>query len=131
MEAGDHRPVNVRPRTSPETDVGEPENNRTDSAAGKPRPDGKREFWDHLALVSQVGLTMGGSVVIFLISGYYLDQWLGAGGILIVLFILLGIAGGGYTVYRQIMTLDDGDGGAEDEAGEENEARGNDSDVRN
>ena len=71
------------------------------------RPEnGKREFWDHLALISQVGLTMGGSIVIFLVAGCYMDQWVGGGGVLTILFTLLGVVGGGYTVYRQIMALE-------------------------
>ena len=69
---------------------------------GKP----PREIWDHLALVMQVGLTFAGSLIFCFACGYYLDRWLGTKGLFITLFILLGIAGGGYTVYRQIMDLD-------------------------
>ncbi|MFZ5584843.1 MAG: AtpZ/AtpI family protein [Thermodesulfobacteriota bacterium] len=54
----------------------------------------------------QVGLTFAGSVLFCLAIGYWLDQWLGAKGIFTTVFILLGIAGGGYTVYRQIMELE-------------------------
>ncbi|MBW2581517.1 MAG: AtpZ/AtpI family protein [Deltaproteobacteria bacterium] len=39
--------------------------------------------------------------------GFYLDKWLGTRGIFLTLFILLGIGGGGYTVYRQIRELGD------------------------
>ncbi|MBW2625282.1 MAG: AtpZ/AtpI family protein, partial [Deltaproteobacteria bacterium] len=35
------------------------------------------------------------------------DKWLGTRGIFLTLFILLGIGGGGYTVYRQIRELGD------------------------
>jgi ATP synthase protein I len=66
-----------------------------------------RAVWDHLALVMQVGLTFAGSVLFCLAIGYWLDRWLGTKGIFTAVFILLGIAGGGYTVYRQIMELDD------------------------
>ncbi len=65
-----------------------------------------RAVWDHLALVMQVGLTFAGSVLFCLAIGYWLDRWLGARGIFTTVFILLGIAGGGYTVYRQIMELE-------------------------
>ncbi|MCB2193896.1 MAG: AtpZ/AtpI family protein [Deltaproteobacteria bacterium] len=61
-----------------------------------------RAVWDHLALVMQVGLTFAGSVLFCLFIGYWLGEWLGAKGIFITVFIFLGIAGGGYTVYRQI-----------------------------
>ena len=61
-----------------------------------------KAVWDHLALVMQVGLTFAGSVLFCLFIGYWLGEWLGGKAIFIVVFILLGIAGGGYTVYRQI-----------------------------
>ena len=57
---------------------------------------------EDLALVSQVGLTMAGAILFCFAVGYYLDKWLGTRGLFITIFILLGIAGGGYTVYRQI-----------------------------
>ena len=58
---------------------------------------------DDLVLVTQLGLTMVGSILFCLAIGYYLDKWLNTKGIFITIFILLGIAGGGYTAYRQIM----------------------------
>ncbi|MBU4565696.1 MAG: AtpZ/AtpI family protein [Desulfarculus sp.] len=61
-----------------------------------------RAVWDHLALVMQVGLTFAGSVLFCLFIGYWLGEWFGARAVFITVFILLGIAGGGYTVYRQI-----------------------------
>ena len=64
-----------------------------------------RAVWDHLALVMQVGLTLAGSVLLCLYIGYKLDEWLDTKGLFITIFILLGIAGGGYTAYRQIMDL--------------------------
>jgi ATP synthase protein I len=57
---------------------------------------------EDLALVSQVGLTMVGAILFCFAIGYYLDQWLATRGLFITVFILLGIAGGGYTAYRQI-----------------------------
>jgi ATP synthase protein I len=57
---------------------------------------------EDLALVSQVGLTMAGAILFCFAVGYYLDKWLGTKGLFITIFILLGIAGGGYTAYRQI-----------------------------
>lgn len=63
----------------------------------------KNKSWiDNIALVSQVGLTMAGSIVFCLAIGYFLDKWLGIRGLFLTIFILLGIAGGGYTAYRQI-----------------------------
>jgi ATP synthase protein I len=57
---------------------------------------------EDLALVSQVGLTMAGAILFCFAVGYYLDKWMGTRGLFITIFILLGIAGGGYTAYRQI-----------------------------
>ncbi|MBN1277354.1 MAG: AtpZ/AtpI family protein [Deltaproteobacteria bacterium] len=45
---------------------------------------------------------MAGSIVFCLAIGYFLDKWLGIRGLFSIIFIFLGIAGGGYTAYRQI-----------------------------
>ena len=58
---------------------------------------------DDIALVTQLGLTMVGSILFCFAIGYYLDKWLHTKGLFITVFILLGVAGGGYTAYRQIM----------------------------
>jgi len=65
---------------------------------------------DSTALVMQVGLTMAGSILFCLVIGYYLDKWLSTKPIFIIVFILLGIAGGAVTVYRQIMDATEQDG---------------------
>ena len=54
-------------------------------------------------LVTQLGLSMIASIMICFAIGYYLDKWLGTKGVFITIFILLGVAGGGYNAYRQIM----------------------------
>ena len=46
---------------------------------------------------------MAGSILFCFAIGYYLDKWLHTKGLFITVFILLGVAGGGYTAYRQIM----------------------------
>ena len=56
-----------------------------------------------MATVTHLGLTMAGSILLFFAVGYYLDKWLGTKGLFITIFILLGIVGGGYTVYHEIM----------------------------
>ena len=66
-----------------------------------------RKIFEQLTLVSQLGLTMVGSIGLGFAIGYFLDKWLGTRGIFLVLFILLGIGGGGYTVYRQIRELEE------------------------
>ena len=65
--------------------------------------EGHAKWIDSTTLVMQLGLTMAGSILLCLAIGYYLDKWLNTRGLFITVFILLGIAGGGYTVYRQIM----------------------------
>jgi len=42
--------------------------------------------------------------------GYFLDKWLGTRGIFLTVCILVGIGGGGWTVYKQIRELDGEDG---------------------
>ena len=65
------------------------------------------KIFEQLTLVSQLGLTMVGSIGLGFAIGYFLDKWLGTKGIFLTIFILLGIGGGGYTVYRQIRELGD------------------------
>ena len=64
-------------------------------------------------LVMQLGLTVAGSILFCFAIGYYLDKWLNTKGVFITIFILLGIAGGGYTAYRQIMEMIEEDKGKE------------------
>ena len=54
-------------------------------------------------MVTQLGLTMVGSILFCFAIGYYLDKWLGTKVLFITIFIILGVVGGGYTAYRQIM----------------------------
>ena len=61
-----------------------------------------RKIFEQLVLVSQLGLTMVGCIGFGFAAGYYLDKWLGTKGLFITIFIILGIIGGGVTVYRQI-----------------------------
>jgi F0F1-type ATP synthase assembly protein I len=66
----------------------------------------KNRAWaENLSVVMQIGLTMAGCIFFCFFVGLYLDRWLGTGGILTVVFILLGIAGGGNVVYRQIIEI--------------------------
>ena len=64
------------------------------------------KIFEQLVLVSQLGLTMVGCIGLGFAIGYFLDKWVGTRGIFLTIFILLGIAGGGYTVYRQIKELE-------------------------
>lgn len=64
-----------------------------------------RAWTENLVLVSQLGLTMVGSILFCFLIGLYLDRWLGTRGLFIVIFILLGVFGGGVTVYRRILDV--------------------------
>ncbi len=63
----------------------------------------KNQAWaENLSIVMQIGLTMAGCIVFCFFVGLYLDKWIGTKGIFVTIFTLLGVIGGGFTVYRQI-----------------------------
>ena len=66
----------------------------------------KNKPWaENLTIVMQIGLTMAGCIVFCFFVGLYLDKWLGTRGIFVTIFTILGVIGGGVTVYRQIMEV--------------------------
>jgi F0F1-type ATP synthase assembly protein I len=48
---------------------------------------------------------MAGCIGFCFFIGLYLDKWLGTKGIFITIFTILGVIGGGITVYRQILEI--------------------------
>jgi ATP synthase protein I len=64
-----------------------------------------REWAENLTIVTQLGLTMAGCIAFCFFIGLYLDKWLGTKGVFITIFIILGVVGGGVTVYRQILEI--------------------------
>ena len=79
----------------------------------------KNRAWaENLSIIMQIGLTMAGCIVFCFFIGLYLDKWLGTKGIFVTIFTILGVIGGGVTVYRQIMEV------IEDK-GSDHENRGN------
>ena len=64
-----------------------------------------RAWTENLSIVMQIGLTMAGCIIFCFFIGLYLDKWLGTKGIFVMIFTVLGIIGGGVTVYRQIMQV--------------------------
>jgi len=64
-----------------------------------------RAWAENLTIVMQIGLTMAGCIVFCFFVGLYLDKWLGTRGIFVSIFTVLGVIGGGVTVYRQIMEV--------------------------
>jgi len=66
----------------------------------------KNRVWaENLSIVMQLGLTMAGCIGFCFFIGLYLDKWLGTKGIFITIFTILGVIGGGITVYRQILEI--------------------------
>ena len=79
----------------------------------------KNRAWaENLSIVMQIGLTMAGCIVFCFFVGLYLDKWLGTKGIFVTIFTILGVVGGGVTVYRQIMEVFE-------DKGNDHENRGN------
>ena len=64
-----------------------------------------RAWTEGLHIVMQIGLTMAGCIVFCFFVGLYLDKWLETKGIFIAIFTVLGVIGGGVTVYRQILDV--------------------------
>ena len=64
-----------------------------------------RPWAENLTIVMQIGLTMAGCIVFCFFVGLYLDRWVGTRGIFVAIFTILGVIGGGVTVYRQIMEV--------------------------
>jgi len=66
----------------------------------------KNRAWaENLTIVMQIGLTMAGCSVFCFFIGLYLDKWMGTRGIFVTIFTILGVIGGGVTVYRQILEV--------------------------
>lgn len=63
----------------------------------------KDTFAYYLALITQVGLTVIFSILIGLGIGLFLDKIFKTKGIFLILFLIIGIAGGFYSAYKQIV----------------------------
>ncbi|MEA3465509.1 MAG: AtpZ/AtpI family protein [Thermodesulfobacteriota bacterium] len=63
----------------------------------------RRELYKSLGFLSSVGICMVASVLIGMVMGYYLDQWLGTKPWLLLLFLGFGIVSG----FRNIFILTD------------------------
>ena len=64
-----------------------------------------RAWTENLTIVMQIGLTMAGCIIFCFFLGLYIDKWLGSKGIFVTIFTILGVIGGGITVYRQILEV--------------------------
>ncbi len=57
----------------------------------------------YLGLITQIGLTIIFSILAGLFIGLALDRFFNTKGIFLILFLLMGIAGGFYNAYKQIL----------------------------
>ena len=64
-----------------------------------------RDWAAHLQIVLQLGLTMVGCIALCFFIGRALDGWLGTKGLMVAIFTILGVIGGGVTAYRQILEI--------------------------
>jgi len=62
-----------------------------------------REILKYIGLISQLGLIMVSSILIFFFLGLFLDKLIHTGHILTIIFIIIGVFTGGYTVYKTLM----------------------------
>ena len=77
----------------------------------------KHKLWaENLTIVMQIGLTMAGCILFCFFIGRYLDRWLETKGIFVAIFTILGVIGGGNTVYRQILEVTEGEQEDSDES---------------
>jgi ATP synthase protein I len=66
----------------------------------------KNRVWaESLHIVLQIGLTMAGCIIFCFFIGLYLDKRLGTKGVFFNNLKVLGVNGGGVTVYRQILDV--------------------------
>jgi F0F1-type ATP synthase assembly protein I len=66
----------------------------------------KNRGWiENASILMQIGLTMAGCIVFCFFVGLHIDRWLGTKGIFVTVFTILGVIGGGVTVYRQIFRM--------------------------
>lgn len=63
---------------------------------------GRGHDWGPLALISQLGLTMVGSILLGLVLGLWIDSHFGTGPWATLILSLIGIAAGSFGVYRLI-----------------------------
>lgn len=71
--------------------------------------DDVKEVFKFLPLVSQIGLTIVGSIGISLLIGYYLDKYFQTKPLFLIIFLFVGLISGFYNVYVSVNKLLDKD----------------------
>ena len=67
---------------------------------------GDKNFFNYLALITQLGLVIVTSILIGLFVGIFLDRKIGVSGIFTIIFVIFGAIGGFIAAYRLIKDLD-------------------------
>ena len=62
-----------------------------------------KSFLYYFSLVAEIGLTIVFSTLIGLFAGMAFDKFLGTKGIFLIIFLIIGIIGGFYNAYKQIL----------------------------
>lgn len=62
-----------------------------------------REILKYISLITQLGLIMVSSILIFFFTGLFLDKLFLTGHIITIVCIVLGVFTGGFTVYKTLM----------------------------
>ncbi|NPA25956.1 MAG: AtpZ/AtpI family protein [Deltaproteobacteria bacterium] len=75
-----------------------------------------KKVFDQVSRYASVGLELGFSVAIGIVSGYYLDQWLGTSPWLTIFLLLCGVAAGFKRIYLVLKSLEREQEIEEDEA---------------
>jgi ATP synthase protein I len=70
-----------------------------------------KNFFNYLALITQLGLVIVISILIGLFVGAFLDRKTGLRGVFTIIFVVFGVIGGFMAAYRLIKDLDKEDNG--------------------
>ncbi len=70
-----------------------------------PKPKYKKAF-NQISRYSTIGLELGFAVAIGVVSGYYLDGWLGTSPWLTIFLLLCGVAAGFKRIYLALKSLE-------------------------
>lgn len=67
---------------------------------------GFKKVFIQISRYGTVGLELGFSVAIGIVSGYYLDRWLDSSPWLTIFFLLCGVAAGFKRIYQALKSLE-------------------------
>ncbi len=78
--------------------------------------------WGRLAEMTSIGLVLPSSIIVGLAIGWFLDRWLGTAPWLLLTFMVLGIASGFLSLFRELKKLQDDDESEEGTRGGEDDS---------